>query len=529
MRLWILAPLLILGTLSHFDSPNAANQESLAKGVVFEDRNRNGIRDEGEPGVRDVWVSNQRELAKTDREGRWQLPHDNDTMFFVVKPRNWMTPVDKHNKPLFFYMHRPAGSPPNLKYPGLKPTGPLPDSIDFALYKRNEPKEFSALFFGDTQPRDLREVDYIARDIVEPIIDGKEKFDFGVTMGDVVFDDLSVMEPLNALIGLIGVPWYYVLGNHDINFDVPDDKGSDDTWERIYGPSYYSFNHGPTHFVVLDNVEWIGAEEAKRRDPNRTAGFYQAGLGEEQLEWLRRDLKTVPKDQLVVFMMHIPVMQNRDKSELYAIMAERPYALSVSAHTHFQEHHFINSEKGWPTAIPHHHANIVTACGSWWTGAPDTRGVPHTTMRDGAPHGYSVFRFDGNQYKIEFRAARRPASHQMNIIAPDKVATNELSGTAVYANVFGGSEKSVVEYSFNGSEWRPMDKVLEPDPSYVKMHDRDRSLQRPYRPLSTPIPSPHLWKATLNAFLSPGTYPVHVRTTDMFGQKYFATRGIRVE
>ncbi len=500
-----------------------------ARGVVFEDRNKNGARDRGEKGIAGVWVSNQRDFAKTDREGRWELPHWDDTVFYVVKPRDWMTPVDHHNKPVFFYIHKPAGSPPDMRFAGVRPTGPLPASIDFPLHRRKESDTFRALFFGDTQPRDVREVDYISRDIVEPLVQSKEKFDFGVTLGDIVFDDLRVFEPLTQTIGLIGIPWYYVLGNHDINFDAKDDADSDETWHAHFGPNYYSFQHGPTHFVVLDDVVWTGAENAKAADPNRQGGFYRAGLGKTQLEWLRRDLEKTRPDQLVVLLMHIPITEIAEKAELFAILAQRPYALSVSAHTHMQEHRFLTDKDGWPKAEPHHHVINVTACGSWWTGAPDSRGVPHSTMRDGAPHGYSVFTFDGNQYSIEFRAARRPADYQMNVIAPDVVQADAPLDVRFHANVFGGSERSKVEFSFAGSEWTPMIRTVDRDPLFVQMWERDRELKAPFRPLSSPGNSTHLWRGQLTGTLKTGTYPLHVRTTDMFGQTYTATRAIRVQ
>jgi hypothetical protein len=444
-----------------------------------------------------------------------------------VKPRNWMTPIDEQMRPKFYYIHKPKGSPPHLKFPGVKPTGPLPASIDFALYRRPERDKFDALFFGDTQPRDLREVDYIARDIVEPLVGTKEKFDFGVTLGDVVFDDLSVTEPLVGIIGLIGIPWYYVLGNHDINYDVPDDEHSDEFWEEHFGPNYYSFNHGPTHFVVLDNVVWFGP--TKNAAGETVRGTYRAGLGQKQLGWLKDDLKTVPPNGLVVVMMHIPIDEVQDRKELYALLAERPYALSVSAHTHYQEHRFIKAADGWPKAEPHHHVVSVTTCGSWWSGTPDARGIPHTTMRDGAPVGYSVFSFDGNQYRVEFRAARRPAGYQMNVIAPDALPADKVASTTIYANVFGGSERSEVEYSFAGSPWAKMDKAEEEDPMYAETVKREKGLKPPYRDLPGPIKSPHLWKTTLLGGLKPGVYPLHVRTTDMFGQVYYTTRAIRVE
>jgi len=502
-----------------------ATYDGVASGVVYEDRNKNGVRDPLEPGIGGIRVSNQQEVVVTDRQGRWTLPSNDDVIFFVVKPKGWMTPVDKDNIPRFYYIHKPAGSPPNFKFKGVAPTGPLPKSIDFPLVRQREPNDFTALFFGDTQPRNLREVDYIARQVVEPILREKHSHKFGVTLGDVAFDDLDTLEPLAKQIGLIGIPWYYVLGNHDINFDAKHDHHSDETWERIFGPNYYSFDYGPTHFVSLDNVVWTSAENSGA--VNR--GGYRAGLGEKQLAWLKNDLAKVPKNQLVVLMMHIPMGQIAEKEELFRILEERPYALSVSAHTHFQEHIYFTEKDSWRGSKPHHHVVNVTTCGSWWSGAPDALGVPHSTMRDGAPAGYSIFKFNGNQYSIEYRANNRPAAYQMNIYAPDATSGSGITGTTIFANVFGGTDKSKVEFKLGNGPWRPMVQTREPDPKYVEVFERDKDLARPYRALPAPINSPHLWKANLYATSERGVVPIHVRTTDQFGQSYIATRGLRVD
>lgn len=90
-----------------------------------------------------------------------------------------------------------------MKYGGAPPTGPLPESIDFPLRRQDEPKTFKALFFGDTQPRNIQEVEYIAHEDVEELIGADAKF--GRTLEAIVFD-LSVFEPLNATIALIGIP-----------------------------------------------------------------------------------------------------------------------------------------------------------------------------------------------------------------------------------------------------------------------------------------------------------------------------------
>ncbi|MFO0892092.1 MAG: hypothetical protein U0790_23510 [Isosphaeraceae bacterium] len=62
------------------------------------------------------------------------------------------------------------------------------------------------------------------------------------------------------MIALLDIPRYNVIGNHDLNQEAKDDRHSDETRERIYGPSYYAFDHGLVHFLVLDDVRWsIGA------------------------------------------------------------------------------------------------------------------------------------------------------------------------------------------------------------------------------------------------------------------------------
>jgi hypothetical protein len=491
-----------------------------ATGYVFEDTNGNGERDAGEKGLSGVRVSNQSDITRTDASGRWTLPSGDDTVFFVIKPRGYRTKLGDHNLPHFYYIHLPAGAPSGRRFEGVAPTGPLPASIDFPLYRQDEPDKFRAVMFADTQPRDVREVEYVTHDVVEKLI-GIEAA-FGVTLGDIAFDDLSVFGPLNAAIGLIGIPWYNVLGNHDINLDAPNDRESTHTFEKVYGPPYYSFDYGPTHFVVLDDVEFLGQGKG-----------YKGGIGPRQMEWIKNDLALVPMQQLVVFLMHIPLVGVEDRQELYRLIEARPNVISVSGHTHYQEHVFIDGDDGWRGIKPHHHTVNVTVSGSWWQGSPSELGIPHATMRDGAPNGYSIFTFDGIKYSIEFRAAGAPVSHQMNIYAPEEVARAAAGETPVMVNVFGGSEKSVVEVRLDEGEWVRMEKVLKPDPKYAEAVARDASLQRPYRPLPAPMNSPHLWEVSLDKVFAGkqpywGSHKLHVRETDMFGNVHWSYRVIRL-
>jgi hypothetical protein len=495
--------------------------DSLATGVVFNDLNRNGMRENNEPGLPGVRVSNQVDIVETDAEGRWQLAYDDDVTFFLIKPQDWQPPVDHHQLPRFFYTHKPHGSP-KQQYPGVDPTGELPESIDFPLHKVHEPRVFEAIFFGDPQPRNLREVEYVGHDVVEELIGTTAKF--GVTLGDIVFDDLSIFEPFNATVALIGIPWYNVIGNHDINYDAASDRDSDETFTRIYGPSYYAFDYGAVHFLVLDNVLWGGEAPGG-------SGSYTGGLDQAQLDFIRNDLSRVPEDKLVVLMMHIPLTSMINREDLYRLIENRPYTFSISGHTHWQSHQLIRKEDGWLGAKPHHHLINVTVSGSWWSGLPDEYGIPHTTMRDGAPNGYTSLRFSENKLpEVYFKASRKPEDFQMSVFVDERIPVQSLQTTAVYVNVFNGWEESVVEVRWKeAGVWHALEKTLENDPGLQAVFDREPEIPKaPFRRISAPVASNHLWKGNLPQGVSAGIHVLEVRATDVNGKWYRLERIIGI-
>ena len=309
-----------------------------------------------------------------------------------------------------------------------------------------------------------------------------------------------------------------------MNYDAEDDRHSDATFQRVYGPAYYAFDHGPTHFIVLDDVTWVGAQNGQR-------GSYFGGLGPRQMTFLRNDLAGIPEDQLVVLMMHIPLTDVRDRQELYRLIEQRPAVVSISAHTHNMEHRFIGAEDDWRGTRPHHHIVNVTVCGSWWSGKQDERGIPHATMSDGGPNGYSIMEFDGNRYSLEFRAAGRPADYQMNIYAPEAVRLDQVLDTQVVVNVFAGCDHTRCEMRVGEqSDWTPLEQVRQVDPGLVAEKSRDASLaDRKWRDLPAPHETPHIWRGTLAEPLPLGAHTIEVRVTWPHGESNTGYRVIRVQ
>ncbi|MDC0936836.1 calcineurin-like phosphoesterase family protein [Pirellulales bacterium] len=505
-----------------------------ARGTVFSDQNQNGALDAGEPGLAGIHVSNGRDVTTTNAAGRYELAIDDDDIVFVIKPTDWQTQYDKNHLPRFYYIHKPAGSPDSdFHFKGVAPTGPLPASIDFPLSPSPEPEEFTVILMGDPQPYSRREVRYYANDVVAELVDTKARF--GISLGDVVGDDLSLFEYVNNVQGVVGVPWHNVLGNHDMNFRSPTDEHSDETFERVYGPADYAFVVSNVHFVVLDNVVWKGTTVDLATGEQKPAG-YRPGLSEDQLNFVKNYVALVPKNERIVICTHIPLVvpewrgeNGPELKQLLEILSGNPHTMSFSAHTHFNQHDFAGPAHGYQPKHggEHHHHNVVTGSGSWYRGPIDEQGFPTATMADGSPNGYIVATFRGSKYRLRYKAARMPESYQMAIHAPEVLPAADTAGE-VLANVFNGSKNSRVKMRVRGhGDWIVMQPTRRADPGFAaaRKHDEPLAEREGRTQYPAPLETPHMWTARLPAGLSAGVHILEVQSTDMFDQ---VDRGIRL-
>ena len=504
---------------------NPASAKTI-KGTVFLDVNKNLKLDKDEPGIQGVLVSNQRDVVITDKNGKYQLTIDDNAIIFITKPSGYITPLDENNLPKFYYIHQPNGSP-KLKYPGIKPTGKLPRRLNFPLFESEESDTFEIIVFGDPQSRNETEIGYL-RDVFASEMSGV-KVAFGIQLGDIVFDNLSLYEKQPKIFSRVGFPFYLLPGNHDENYDAKSDQFATETYKSYFGPNYYSFDYGQVHFVMLDNVDYL------QRDENGHV-HYQGLIGEKQLQWIKNDLQFVAPEKLIVINMHIPLYYGDgknpglnvvDREKLFEILKGGEHLLVLAGHMHIVDHYFLDEQEGWTDEKPLHQIICAAACGAWWSGPKDIYGIPLSMQEDGTPKGYHLIKFEGSQYNERYKAAGEPVEYQMRISYPvGKILYDDLPNRQIVVNVFDGSEKSVVKYQIDELPWTQMKKSFIKDPFFDTVYSRSGESTPSW---IKPKPSTHIWTASFPEGLKKGVHRIVIKTIDQFGNCYQATKIFEIE
>ncbi|SFV08106.1 Calcineurin-like phosphoesterase [Methylobacterium sp. 174MFSha1.1] len=532
-------------------APGTSQGAGQVTGVVYEDRGGRGRRGPDDPGLPDVLVSNGREVVRTGADGRYTLPVGDEAVIFVIKPTGFSLPTGPDGLPLFSYIHQPAGTPPDLalRYPGIAPTGPLPASVDFGLVRRPEAGDFDVVLFTDPQPESHAELTFVRETAIARVLgmrDASNRIAFGMTTGDVLFDDLSLYPRQNRLIAQMGLPWFHLGGNHDLNFEAPDARHSRETFKRSFGAPYYALEYGGVLFLMLDNVHYLGAHTAT----GTRGGRYEGRIGERQLAFVENLLNLTPTDRPVVVAMHIPLasdlgpddpgISTADRAQLLRLLAGRP-SLSVSGHTHTTEHHYLGPD-GRPGATgedAHHHHVLTAVSGSWWSGPPDRRGIATADSRDGTPHGFHLLSVTGGRsINTRYVPASDDAGRQMRIVLESQFHADDLArlpdtrlyellgatipaesagGTTVVVNLFDGGPRSRVSFRVGDGPPVAMTRTRRPDPFVAALYARNAATKKSWVKAE---PCSHLWVARLPRDLKPGTHRLTVEATDEYGRPH---------
>ena len=450
-------------------------------------RIRGHVHASGE-GLENVVVTDGLNVTQTDEEGRYELTSDGRRDFvYLSLPAGYQIPTHPTGTAHF--------------YQDIHPDQHGEAEAVFELAPRRQSDEHHSFFLlADPQTQDMEEVrrfqEQTAPD-VRALVRSYDRPTFGIGCGDLMFDHLELYPEYEQTVDMMEAPFFQVVGNHDLVYEGRTTEAAYATFQRYFGPDYYSFNAGEVHYVVLNDVFWHGSG-------------YIGYLTGDQLAWLKADLDTVEEGRTVVVALHIPVLGTQFRREgrespplggavqnrevLYELLA--PYKAHIlSGHTHENEHVF---EGG---AHEHVHGAV---CGAWWSGP---------ICHDGTPKGYGVYDVRGSDVRWRYKSTGHDFDYQLRVYpqGADPEAPREI-----VANVWDWDPEWDVAWYEDGARRGAMARRVGLDPLAIELHAGTED--PPRRPWVDPQRTGHLFYAPA----SPAARTVHVEATDRWGRTYTA-------
>ena len=292
--------------------------------------------------------------------------------------------------------------------------------MDFSLKKVSGQDKHTMLVFGDIhladRNEDRKQFNEFVRDVNACVAAHAGGKIYALTLGDMTWDlywkdrKYGFAEYLADAAAIKGLPIFHTIGNHDHSMYFPGDVETVAEYKQKVAPTYYSFNIGKVHYVVLDNIECTNSTPATDRTDGAYKRTYNCALVDEAIEWLKKDLALVPKSTPLVFTMHAPLYSATGG---YSLSPAAQFEQIVSGYDQVQvftghTHRMYNIDNLASKHLFEHNAGAV--CATWWWSAHLTPGVHVAT--DGAPGGYSVVDIDGTSFQWVFKATGRDASYQ---------------------------------------------------------------------------------------------------------------------
>ena len=147
---------------------------------------------------------------------------------------------------------------------------------------------------------------------------------------EVFFDDVSSQAPNMAYMTTIGN--HELFGDHDGN-----------NFNYVMGhPQYYSFDYGNTHFIQLQTFD------------NPDVPYYSTG--DEQYEWVKKDLEANAGDKWTVISFHVPFLTTEARREYlkyqyYDLFRENEVDLVLTAHDHHYDSFLVDETRDFNGTI----------------------------------------------------------------------------------------------------------------------------------------------------------------------------------
>ncbi len=439
-------------------------------------------------GIPHVVVNDGVHFTTTDSEGNWAFSTDTVFSKFVSisTPSEYELPTVKGLSRFYLPIRDVVKSKDN----------------HFTLKERKAKSE-SFYYLAISDPQVLNESE-LSRWKNETVMDlhhvadslKRKKEVIGVTLGDLVFDNMHLFAPYAKTCESIGIPMFQTIGNHDFDKHYQDlhnmRTGSplfaEHYYYQYFGPTDYSFNIGKIHVITLKNINYVGHRH------------YIEDITDTQLAWLEKDLSYIPKGSTVFLNMHAAAwnkVQNAHNISNGKELAEalKGYDVHVfCGHTHYFQNVEVNS------SLYQH--NIAAACGAWWAGNYSVCG---------APNGYLIVEVNGTTVKWHYKPTKGNVNEQFHLYTPGEFRSQP---GLVVANIWDYDSHCKITYYEDGVPRGMMERFTDTDENYIRQQNKiGRKVE------NGPVTS-HLFRIKPTQ----GTKEITVVFTNRFGEQYSQTR-----
>ena len=367
-----------------------------------------GIVSSAGVGVENVVVSDGAEVTVTNEKGIYQLKSAKKWGYvFISVPSGYEVPCDG----VLPQFHR-----------ALKNSADVVERADFKLEKVDGQDSYKIFMLGDmhlaNRTGDLGQFAQFTSDLTDYMTRHKGEKMYALTLGDMTWDlywysnSYYFPQYLNTVNSQIkNLQIFHTMGNHDNDFQTRSDYDAAVKYVDQICPTYYSFNIGKVHYVVMDDIDCSSYDGSTSRN-------YVKSLSAEQLDWLAKDLSHVAKTTPVVVAMHAQVFYPTTSGfkidhdqvntlRLFDILDGYTVRF-VTGHTH----KLFNVTPDAPIVDGHNFReyNSGSVCASWWWSGNLTPGIHIGT--DGTPGGYGIWDVTGTDFQCLYKSTGWPEEYQ---------------------------------------------------------------------------------------------------------------------
>ena len=367
-----------------------------------------GIVSSAGVGVENVVVSDGAEVTVTNEKGIYQLKSAKKWGYvFISVPSGYEVPS--------------VGVLPQF-HRALKNSADVVERADFKLKKVDGQDSYKIFMLGDmhlaNRTGDLGQFAQFTSDLTDYMTRHKGEKMYALTLGDMTWDlywysnSYYFPQYLNTVNSQIkNLQIFHTMGNHDNDFQTRSDYDAAVKYVDQICPTYYSFNIGKVHYVVMDDIDCSSYDGSTSRN-------YVKSLSAEQLDWLAKDLSYVAKTTPVVVAMHAQVFYPTTSGfkidhdqvntlRLFDILDGYTVRF-VTGHTH----KLFNVTPDAPIVDGHNFReyNSGSVCASWWWSGNLTPGIHIGT--DGTPGGYGIWDVTGTDFQCLYKSTGWPEEYQ---------------------------------------------------------------------------------------------------------------------